>query len=192
MKNGIGLRLSLPRTCIELLKKATGNTSPFSQLKTKYDYVALEHYPKLKLIVENSKDSLLAAAKVAITGNVTDFGPKVDINLKQDVEDVLSNDLAINYVDKLKESISGPTKVLYLADNAEETVFNKILVEELLKQNVEVRTLCRQIFFFSVICTMWEEMLSSCYSTGNGTMIPSKALSIKRTTAESTLLFLRK
>jgi hypothetical protein len=95
-------------------------------------------YPKLVAIVEKSKDPLLAAVKVAITGNIIDFGPKMDINLEKDVEDVLSNELAINDVDKLQASLLGSKKVLYLADNAGETVFDRILIEELLKQDVAV------------------------------------------------------
>jgi uncharacterized protein with ATP-grasp and redox domains len=121
-----------------IIKKVTGNTDPYSQLKKKYNYVALGYYPKLKFIVENSEDPLLAAVKVAITGNVIDFGPKVDINLEKDVKDVLSNELAINDINKLNGSILGFRKVLYLADNAGETVFDRILIEELLKQDVEV------------------------------------------------------
>lgn len=121
-----------------IVKRVTGNADPYNQLKEKYNYMALELYPKLETIVENSEDPLLAAAKVAITGNVIDFGPKVDINLEKEIEDVLSNELAINDIDKLKESILGSRKVLYLADNAGETVFDRIFLEELLKQDVEV------------------------------------------------------
>lgn len=121
-----------------IVKRVTGNADPYNQLKEKYNYMALELYPKLETIVENSEDPLLAAAKIAIAGNVIDFGPKVDINLEKEIEDVLSNELAINDIDQLKESILGSRKVLYLADNAGETVFDRIFLEELLKQDVEV------------------------------------------------------
>ena len=121
-----------------IVKRVTGNTDPYNQLKQKSNYMALELYPKLETIVENSEDPLLAAAKIAIAGNVIDFGPKVDINLEKEIEDVLSNELAINDIDQLKESILESRKVLYLADNAGETIFDRILLEELLKQDVEV------------------------------------------------------
>jgi uncharacterized protein with ATP-grasp and redox domains len=121
-----------------IVKRVTGNVDPYNQLKEKYNYMALELYPKLKTIVENSEDPLLTAAKVAIAGNVIDFGPKVTINLEKEVKNVLYNELAINDIDQLKESLFKSRKVLYLADNAGETVFDRILVEELLKQNVEV------------------------------------------------------
>jgi uncharacterized protein with ATP-grasp and redox domains len=121
-----------------IVKRVTGNTDPYSQLKEKSNYMALELYPKLETIVENSEDPLLAAAKIATAGNVIDFGPKVDINLEKEIEDVLSNELAINDINQLKESILGSGKVLYLADNAGETIFDRIFIEELLKQDVEV------------------------------------------------------
>jgi len=121
-----------------IVKRVTGNVDPYNRLKEKYNYMALELYPKLKFIVENSEDPLLAAVKVAIAGNVIDFGPKVGINLEKEVEKVLNNELAINDIDQLKKSVIKSRKVLYLADNAGETVFDRILIEELLKRNVEV------------------------------------------------------
>jgi uncharacterized protein with ATP-grasp and redox domains len=121
-----------------IIKKVTCNADPYSRLKEKYNYAALGLYPKLAAIVKASEDPLLTAAKLAIAGNVIDFGPKMDINLEKDIEDMLSNDLAINDIDKLKESIFSSRKVLYLADNAGETVFDRTLIEELLKQDVEV------------------------------------------------------
>ena len=121
-----------------IIKKVTGNADPYSQLKEKYTRAALKFYQKLVDIVETSEDPLLTAAKLSIAGNVIDFGPKTAINLEKDVEYTLSSDLAINDIDKLKRSLLVSKKVLYLADNAGETVFDKILVEELLKQNAEV------------------------------------------------------
>src|SRR5690606_18643008 len=110
----------------------------YNLLKEKYNRAALEFYPKLAAIVEDSGDTLLTAAKLAIAGNIIDFGPKIDINLEKTIKDVLSNDLEINDVDKLKQSILGAKNVLYLADNAGESVFDRLLIEELLKQKINV------------------------------------------------------
>lgn len=126
-------------TCVHrLIKRVTGNADPYNLLKEKYNCTALGLYPKLAAFVEASEDPLLTAAKLAIAGNIIDFGPKMEINLEKGVAEVLSNDLAINDVDKLKESLLGSKLVLYLADNAGESVFDKLLIEELLKQGVEV------------------------------------------------------
>ena len=121
-----------------IVKRVTGNIDPYDQLKEKYNRMALELYPKLKFIVENSEDPLLAAVKVAIAGNVIDFGPKMNINLQKEVENVLDNELVINDIGQLRKSVLKSGKLLYLADNAGETVFDRILIQELLKRNVEV------------------------------------------------------
>jgi uncharacterized protein with ATP-grasp and redox domains len=121
-----------------IIKKATCNADPYCQLKKEYTLAALELYPKLAAIVEASEDPLLTAAKLAISGNIIDFGLNLDIDLEEDIGNVLSHDLAINDVDKLKQSLLRSKKVLYLADNAGETVFDKLLIEILLTQKVEV------------------------------------------------------
>lgn len=121
-----------------IIKKIASNDDPYKQLKEKYTRIAMHLYPKLMTIIKNSPDPLQTAVKVAIAGNMIDFGPKTDINLENDVENVLANNLAINDIDRLKQSLSGAKKVLYLADNAGETVFDKALIDELLKQNLEV------------------------------------------------------
>ncbi len=121
-----------------IIKKVTDKPDPYYQLKEKYTFASLELYPKLADIVKASDDPLLTAAKLAIAGNIIDFGLTLDINLEKTIENVLKNDLAINDINKLKASLSGSKKVLYLADNAGETVFDKLLIEELLKQNIRV------------------------------------------------------
>lgn len=121
-----------------IVKRITGNFDPYAQLKDKYNRWALEFYPKLKFIVKKSMDPLLAASKIAIAGNVIDFGPKVDIDLEREVECIVDSELAINDIGKLKGSLGKSSRLLYLSDNTGETVFDRILVEELLKHDVKV------------------------------------------------------
>lgn len=121
-----------------IVKRVTGNMDPYKQLKEKYNQIALELYPKLELVVDNSKDPLLTAVKVAIAGNAIDFGPRVDINLKKEVQNVLDNELAINDIDQLKSAVLKSQSVLYLADNAGETFFDRMLIEALLKRSVKI------------------------------------------------------
>jgi uncharacterized protein with ATP-grasp and redox domains len=118
-----------------IIKKVTNNADPYKKLKERYNLAALKLYPKLESTVKNSKDHLSCATKIAIMGNIIDFGPKTDINLEKEIEELLYQDLAINDIDKLKMALRESKKVLYLADNAGETVFDRPLIEELVKQN---------------------------------------------------------
>lgn len=62
----------------------------------------------------------------------------MDVNLEKEIKNLLTHDLAINDVDKLKHLLRGPKNILYIADNAGETVFDRLLIEELLKQEAKV------------------------------------------------------
>jgi len=120
-----------------IVKRITGNADPYEQLKTKYNGLASELYPKLKLLVKSSSDPLLTAVKIAIAGNAIDFGPKTEINLEQEIQNALNCELAVNDLDRFKSALRSRS-VLYLADNAGETFFDRILIEEIVKHQVEV------------------------------------------------------
>ena len=121
-----------------IVKRVTDNSDPYWELKQKYNTAALGFYEKLAWFVKTSEDPLLVASKIAIVGNVIDFGPKSDIDLEKNIEVGLNSDLAINDVDKLRRSLLRSKKILYLADNAGETVFDRLLVEQLTDNSVEV------------------------------------------------------
>jgi len=121
-----------------IVKRITGNSDPYEKLKEKYNRLASDLYPKLKQIVKNSEDPLLTAAKIAISGNAIDFGPRTEIDIEKELQTVLQQGLAINNIDQLQNSALRTRKILYLADNAGETFFDRILIEELAKRDVKV------------------------------------------------------
>ena len=121
-----------------IVKRITGNEDPYKRLKEKCNTMASKLYPKLEPTVKNSKDPLLTAAKIAIAGNTIDFGPRMEINLRQAVEKMLGGELVINDMERLKKSALESKNILYLADNAGETFFDRTLIEELEKQNINV------------------------------------------------------
>lgn len=115
------------------IKNITGVEDPYKEIKKSNIAEALNLYPELKNWVKNSEDPLLTAIRVAIAGNVIDLGVNKDFNIVEDLKQIIKQDFAIfdyqKFVDRLKETDS----VLYLGDNAGESVFDKILIEELKK-----------------------------------------------------------
>jgi len=127
---------NIPRIGTEvhrIVKKVTGNSDPYKQLKNKYNKLAAQLYPKLEFMVKNSSDPLFTALKIAIAGNAIDFGPKAEINLEKEVKNALTNELAINHIESFRHELKPETDLLYLADNSGETFFDRILLEELTK-----------------------------------------------------------
>lgn len=107
---------------------------PYKKIKDKYNTIALEMYPSLKKSVKLSSDPLLMAVKLAIAGNIIDFGT-VDgsIDLEGTIQHCLRTDITINDFDNFQKDLSTVTSILYLGDNTGEIVFDKILIEEIKK-----------------------------------------------------------
>ena len=84
-------------------------------------------------MVNNSKNRLLTAIRITIAGNVIDLGVGKEFNILEDVEKILDQEFAIFDFEGFKYQLKNATSILYLGDNAGESVFDKILIEELNK-----------------------------------------------------------
>ncbi len=115
-----------------LVRKYCGD--PYAEVKKRSNELAMEIYGEIKKLVEKSENSLKTAVKVAIAGNIVDFGAidkeKVeDFDLFNFVKRIAEEELEIDHYDKLRRKLEKCKKLLYFADNAGEIVFDKILIE---------------------------------------------------------------
>ncbi|MFA5369134.1 MAG: ARMT1-like domain-containing protein [Candidatus Omnitrophota bacterium] len=123
-----------------LLRKASSNGDPYKYIKQKSNRIALRLYPGLKNKVSNSKDRLLAAIELAITGNIIDFGVKNSLDVEAELKKILAyknnntNKKTIFHYSEFRRVLKGAKNILYLADNAGEVVFDRILTEEIKKE----------------------------------------------------------
>jgi uncharacterized protein with ATP-grasp and redox domains len=116
----------------------TGNPDPYREIKSESTEKALSLYPSLKRRVEESSERLLAAIRIAIAGNVIDFGAHWDFNLEEEIEEIFNKDFAAFDYNVFKECLDHADEILYIGDNAGECVFDRILIEELNKPVVYV------------------------------------------------------
>lgn len=124
----------ISRNMHKLIKEMLKNDDPYKKIKVKYNKIALRMENELKKIIKNSKDKLLTAIKIAIAGNVIDFGAQLKFDLKSDLQDILKKDFAIFHYDKFKQKLKKEKNILYLGDNSGEIVFDKIFIE-FIKEN---------------------------------------------------------
>jgi len=113
------------------VSRVTGVLDPYRQIKKANIAEALALYPELKKIVQQSDNPLLTAARIAIAGNVIDLGMSKKFDIKQDVYKILQQDFGIDHFNKLETALKNAKIVLYLGDNSGESVFDKILMEEI-------------------------------------------------------------
>jgi len=129
----------IARIVYEIVKKVTHHADPYRKIKTKSNKFALQIYPELIKVISESDDRLLKAVELAIAGNIIDYGVKNSLKIKEELNDILNKEKLSIHEDKedlidysyFKNTLKKAENILYLADNAGETVFDRILIEEI-------------------------------------------------------------
>jgi uncharacterized protein with ATP-grasp and redox domains len=116
-----------------LVRNLTGLDDPYRQAKDQFNLLALRLYPEMKERVRQSADPLEAAARWAIAGNIIDFGldGRLDHAEVQRVIQRAMTDPLIGDVPRFKAAVAAARDILYLADNAGEIVFDRLLIEQI-------------------------------------------------------------
>jgi uncharacterized protein with ATP-grasp and redox domains len=141
MLSDIPLESTPPETGMRIYEKVreiTGVFDPYKELKRESTEKALTLYPTLKSKIEKSNDKLLTAIRIAIAGNVIDFGVNRNFDIEEEIDMVLKQDFAIFDYDKFKHYSDKTNEILYIGDNAGESVFDRILIEEMKKPTIYV------------------------------------------------------
>jgi hypothetical protein len=104
---------------------------PFEKIKKEFNAIALSLYPGLRDRVKTSPDPLWTASRLAIAGNIIDFGIFTSIDIEKSIEQSLRAEIAVDDYTSFREDLMATDEILYLLDNAGEIVFDKLLIEEL-------------------------------------------------------------
>jgi len=102
---------------------------PFESIKSQYNRIALDLYPSMRDILAESADPLETCARLAIAGNIIDFGIFTSIDIEGTVDRALKTSPAVNDYSAFRDAVSDTEEVLYLLDNAGEIVFDRLLIE---------------------------------------------------------------
>jgi uncharacterized protein with ATP-grasp and redox domains len=125
-------------THIHRLIRNEAGRDPFREIKVLYNDKALAMYGELKEVVDRSEDPLYTAARLAIAGNIIDFGIFRSIDIEGTIATALYNDLHIDDYKSLSNDLQEARSTLYLLDNAGEIVFDRLLIETLIDAGVKV------------------------------------------------------
>lgn len=114
-----------------LVRKFSGDSDPYRSAKEEATRHALSLYPRLKRMLGAADDPLETAVRLAIAGNIIDLGVASEYDLDASIDRVLVQPLTIDHLDRLRVALESARGVLYLADNAGETVLDRLLIEVL-------------------------------------------------------------
>lgn len=117
----------------EEIEKITGISDPYKQQKQLHIAEALRLYPELKELLKASADPLMTAVRIAIAGNVIDLGMDKDFHIERDLNEILEQSFAVCDIDEFRQKLQEAKHVLYLGDNAGESVFDRLLIETMNK-----------------------------------------------------------
>ena len=115
------------------LRELTGNDDPYRQAKEDQNRMALALLPELEAMVASAADSLETAIRLAMAGNVIDLGAHRTVtasHVRRSVQHALSEPF-VGETNALRQAISTAQNILYIADNAGEIVFDRLLIAQL-------------------------------------------------------------
>jgi uncharacterized protein with ATP-grasp and redox domains len=130
-------------TLIHRLIREKLGQDPFRKVKEAYNTLAMGLYPDLKDRVARSGDPLWTAARLAISGNVIDFGIFTSIDIESSIRRSLETHIATDDYAMFNRDVEGAGEILYLLDNAGEVVFDRLLIEELSALGKKVKTVVK-------------------------------------------------
>ena len=122
----------------KIIKQKTGCMDPYYKEKVEGNEIALKYLPEVKKILD-ADDSLENYVKIAIIGNILDFGAfTLDDDIEGVIKSSLKKDLAVKDIQEFENSLKTHDKVLYLVDNTGEIVFDKLLLAKLKEYDLDI------------------------------------------------------
>ena len=115
----------------------------YREIKKKSIEQAERLKPRCEEILLNSSDKFLTATKIAVVGNVIDLASEVMYDLDEEVAKVMESSFAIDDSERLFHDLKKSKKVVYLADNAGENIFDAIYIAFLKEYFKDI-----EIFYF--------------------------------------------
>lgn len=116
------------------IAEITGCADPYLALKQASNEQAIALLPQCRDIMTTSDNSLATALRFAIGGNIIDYGATYSFDVEQAMVRCLRVEYAVdNSADFLErlETMTEGDRILYLADNSGEIVYDLLVVKEL-------------------------------------------------------------
>ena len=121
---------------LRIVTEETGDPDPFAAVKHEYNRRALDLLPDLQRKVEQADEPLKTAVRLSVAGNIIDFGALREIDLEGTIRRALTEELAIDQMDRLVERLRDARNIVYLTDNSGEIVFDRLLLRTVIDGRV--------------------------------------------------------
>jgi uncharacterized protein with ATP-grasp and redox domains len=126
----------ITRNILARLREYSEVEDPYRKEKQEGNRLMLERYDEFREMVLNSVNPFNTALRLAIAGNIIDFGPTNHFDVEGTFEKVLNSDFATDHSAQLQLEIEKSKTILYLGDNCGEIVLDKLFLETVNHPNV--------------------------------------------------------
>ncbi|MCF7911856.1 MAG: ARMT1-like domain-containing protein [Candidatus Cloacimonetes bacterium] len=116
------------------IRAETKNNDPYAAIKKKANETALSVAPAIREEIIASDDPFQTAVRYAIAGNILDFALYNgwdDDRFQKNLQAARSKPINLAQVNELRDKIAAVQNILFIADNAGETVFDRLLLEQM-------------------------------------------------------------
>lgn len=121
-----------------IVSEVTGVADPYAEIKEETNREAMRLAPELTRMIAAAQDPLDVALHIAVAGNVIDVGIGHDFDIQRDVQRIVQTPFAVDDVEDFRAELVAGRKLLYLGDNSGEIVFDRLLIEYLLAQGMDI------------------------------------------------------
>jgi uncharacterized protein with ATP-grasp and redox domains len=115
------------------IREIVGVNDPYLDVKDRQNRMALDLLPDLRAKIDTAADPLGTAVHLAIVGNLIDMAVNSRVT-ESDIREAVGRALAAPFAgdtDTFRAAVAASRTVLYLADNAGEIFFDRLLIEKL-------------------------------------------------------------
>lgn len=116
------------------IKERAGISDPYMDIKRKSNELARAVTRDLEKYVKNSKDPFETSLRLAIAGNIIDYGQAGRVNnyvVGESIRESLNAKLDQRLIRELYNDLKRADHILYLADNAGEIYFDKLFIKRI-------------------------------------------------------------
>lgn len=126
----------ITRDILQSLIAISSVTDPYKIEKNESNLEMQDRYKEFQQLVKTSADPFNTALRLAVAGNIIDFGPTHKFDVDGTIKRVLSGEFTIDHSTQLQTEIKKAKTILYLGDNCGEVVLDKLFLETINHPNV--------------------------------------------------------
>ncbi|QTL98885.1 DUF89 family protein [Iocasia frigidifontis] len=122
----------------DYLKEVSGKKDPYYKFKEANLKLALNHYSDVEKNIVNAEDLLLAALIISAMGNSIDAGVSLKVDIAGNLARAVEYGFKYSDYQHFKKEVEKADRLLIIADNTGEAVFDRLLIRELDKFELEI------------------------------------------------------